>query len=485
MELTYIGLSEYYRKFIPKAKEKKYIWVISLIARYADAEKLYDKLESDWASLNDLTNNKILFIFSSPEVRKRASFLHRWGKASYVGYMCPFIEVLNGEDVEDNRGEFEYMYHDYKKVDWKQKHSQAVSEVAEDFDIPEEQIPCMFIWNIKNDKRKVIPVSSDTDIYTMIKDIVIKVKEYNNILGDVELRLDKYKNIDNYYSLYRKLETLAMEIDPKQGEAIMKVLSGEKEYKYAKDIIKDNNIKKDLKRIGQWKKHFLTIFEDSSLAQEEYYSLKNTQQEVLKQIDLIWDNAPIDKCDKKKSSPRILKDKILNDLVLVCLNLQANSTYNNAKENDRNDYVRDLLETSGYDAKDQTRRGHSTTRKQAGEVDILIKENGFPIAVIEALNLKSLEKGYLGKHIEKIYNYDTAGNSFNVILSYVKVADFSRFCSKYVTFLKNHKYPYPLISLEDNIQIGNNSYTDIRIIKTSHERSEKRTDLFHICVLFS
>ena len=99
MELTYIGLSEYYRKFIPKAKEKKYIWVISLIARYADAEKLYDKLESDWASLNDLTNNKILFIFSSPEVRKRASFLHRWGKASYVGYMCPFIEVLNGEDV--------------------------------------------------------------------------------------------------------------------------------------------------------------------------------------------------------------------------------------------------------------------------------------------------------------------------------------------------------------------------------------------------
>lgn len=85
--------------------------------------------------------------------------MHKLGKESYVGDMCPFIEVLNGQNVEDNRGEFEYMYHGYNKVDWKHKHSQTVSEFAKDFDILEEQIPCLFIWNINNDIQKIIPIS--------------------------------------------------------------------------------------------------------------------------------------------------------------------------------------------------------------------------------------------------------------------------------------------------------------------------------------
>jgi hypothetical protein len=144
MELTYIGLSEYYRKFIPRVKEKNYIWVISLIARYADAEQIYDKLEADWASLNDLTNNKILFVFSSPKISKRASFLHIPGRASYVGIMCPFIELLNGQKIEDNRGEFEYMYPNYSKINWKVKHSQSISEFVKEYNIPEEKIPCLF-----------------------------------------------------------------------------------------------------------------------------------------------------------------------------------------------------------------------------------------------------------------------------------------------------------------------------------------------------
>lgn len=63
METTYMGLWEYYQKCIPRAKQRGYTLILSLIARYSDAQDLYDKLEKDWASLNDLTNNKILFVF--------------------------------------------------------------------------------------------------------------------------------------------------------------------------------------------------------------------------------------------------------------------------------------------------------------------------------------------------------------------------------------------------------------------------------------
>ena len=73
MQVTYIGLSEYFQRCIPKAKRKGYFLSISLIARYSDAQDLYEKLEKDWASLNDLTGDKILFVFSTPKARKRGA----------------------------------------------------------------------------------------------------------------------------------------------------------------------------------------------------------------------------------------------------------------------------------------------------------------------------------------------------------------------------------------------------------------------------
>lgn len=80
MQVTYIGLNEYFQRCIPKAKSKGYVLIISLIARYSDAQDLYEKIEEDWASLNDLTGDKILFVFSTPKARERASFFTCLGK---------------------------------------------------------------------------------------------------------------------------------------------------------------------------------------------------------------------------------------------------------------------------------------------------------------------------------------------------------------------------------------------------------------------
>ena len=57
MQVTYIGLSEYFERCIPEAKREGYLFIISLIARYSDAQDLYEKLEKDWASMNDLTGD--------------------------------------------------------------------------------------------------------------------------------------------------------------------------------------------------------------------------------------------------------------------------------------------------------------------------------------------------------------------------------------------------------------------------------------------
>ena len=51
MVITELSLVEYYDKIIPRAKRKNYKWVISVIARHADAKELYQHIEEDWASI--------------------------------------------------------------------------------------------------------------------------------------------------------------------------------------------------------------------------------------------------------------------------------------------------------------------------------------------------------------------------------------------------------------------------------------------------
>ena len=191
-------------------------------------------------------------------------------------------------------------------------------------------------------------------------------------------------------------------------------------------------------------------------------------------------------CDKINlitSSDIVRVNEILGQLILACIRLQANSIYYGATEDQRNDYIRDILSTVGYDIKDQTRQGLSPGGKGAGEVDILIKENGFPIAIIEALNLSSLNSSYLDIHIDKIFDYDTAGNKFNIILSYVTVANFETFYDKYLLHIKEHIYPVELVSIEEDVDLKDISFSNIKIIKGTHRRSGCETILFHVCVL--
>lgn len=184
------------------------------------------------------------------------------------------------------------------------------------------------------------------------------------------------------------------------------------------------------------------------------------------------------------SSADLCKIKeVLREILSACVKLQANALYYGATEDQRNDYIRDILDTAGYDVKDQTRRGLSASGKAAGEVDILIKEKGFPVTIIEALNLNSLNTAYLDKHIDKIYDYDTAGNKFNIILSYVTVADFVTFCEKYFQHIERYGYPFDLISIVENVVIDNISYSNIRVMKTVHKRNQCETVLYHVCVL--
>lgn len=172
----------------------------------------------------------------------------------------------------------------------------------------------------------------------------------------------------------------------------------------------------------------------------------------------------------------------IDKLFLACVKLQRNPLFNDASEDQRNDFIRDILETSGYQVKDQTRQGLSGTGVSTGEVDLLVQNNELPLCIVEALNLSSLNKNYLNLHLDKLYNYDTSGNKFNVILSYVSIGDFGVFWDRYRTHIKNHLFPYQLIECDETM-LGSHNYTDIKYFRTIHDRNGSKTHLWHICVV--
>jgi hypothetical protein len=180
----------------------------------------------------------------------------------------------------------------------------------------------------------------------------------------------------------------------------------------------------------------------------------------------------------------------IKNLVVACTYLQTRPKYYgeikdgrffNCDEDERNDYIADLLGAAGYDVKDQTRRGYSSTGKAAGEVDIFISKDRLPFTVIEAMNLTSVNTSYINTHLDKIFFYDMTGTKFNVCLSYVTAINFESFWEKYSSHVIDHEYPSPFIRSDKGID-DDFGYSELRLMKTIHNRSGKNTTLYHICV---
>lgn len=170
--------------------------------------------------------------------------------------------------------------------------------------------------------------------------------------------------------------------------------------------------------------------------------------------------------DKDLSS----QEAFIKNLIIACTNLQTRIHYTNASEDERNDYISDILDAIGYTVRDQTRRGSSSSGKDSGELDIFISKDRLPFTVIEAMNLSSVDTTYINKHLDKIFSYDTSGNKFNVCLSYVKVQDFNSFWEKYHAHVTQYGYIAPLLSSDTSVN-DEYGYSELRIMKTNHNRS--------------
>lgn len=164
------------------------------------------------------------------------------------------------------------------------------------------------------------------------------------------------------------------------------------------------------------------------------------------------------------------EDGLNHYLLRALTNIQARHLLWNSEENDLNDAFRDSLDLL-YSVNDQTRCGIYQSGTGAGEIDLLIRREGLPFAIIEALRLRSLEREYLNTHINKaLTNYDQAGCPHAFVVVYAQVNDFANFWNKLLEHVKNYQFPYPI---EEALSECAVEQTEVRVAKLKLSRSEK------------
>lgn len=147
------------------------------------------------------------------------------------------------------------------------------------------------------------------------------------------------------------------------------------------------------------------------------------------------------------------------DLKTSLHSIQGNPQYWNLDENSLNDRLRDLLRMK-YHVVDQTRQGVSLSQKSAGEIDFLVSEEDGPIAIMEALILDSVDKGYIQDHLNKlIVNYDPQGYPHACLIMYVTCKNFGTFWNNFTNYISEYDFPYPV---EQCFREGHSSFSESR-----------------------
>lgn len=142
------------------------------------------------------------------------------------------------------------------------------------------------------------------------------------------------------------------------------------------------------------------------------------------------------------------------------------------------------LQGTGNVCADQQTGGTSSTGKSIGERDFVIKDEiGQEILIYEGLNLKSLDKNYLDKHIDKVLvYYNPQGLRYSILVAYLECEQdkFKNFTEKYKDHISGYApESYSCIGKPEEVSFDGDF---LRCMKMQYETGELYFTIYHIIV---
>lgn len=293
MIVTKMSLAEYFDLIGERATFNGFKWIIMFIGRKAEAENIYNEIEGYWSSLHDLTNDRIAFVFSSCVNTKNNSFYRLPNRESYIGRMCPFARVVGEDKFQDNIGDFEFYYDRFKQYDWKEVHTQSITEFIRKNEIEEYELPGLFIYNVFSKDKMFVHLKDKASLYSFLKDFVYKTDKMDS---DIEQAYQTLKNNRNkrFFDLEEEILKFAEKQESKYKNAVVMVLNGSRDYKSCKEIITDKQIRKQVKTYGQWKRQLAITNDNYLLEKENYYKDKRKYEDCINKISIFMTSNNMD-----------------------------------------------------------------------------------------------------------------------------------------------------------------------------------------------
>ena len=149
----------------------------------------------------------------------------------------------------------------------------------------------------------------------------------------------------------------------------------------------------------------------------------------------------------RQSAPESLENeqKLLQSIQKACEQIQREPECRGRKEDNRNRRMRDALENRGYEVYDQRQMGASSSRKDVGELDLMLyrreRDEKKPWSLIEALRIADGAKRDWNSHLEKLLdNYNPHGVPFLFLVTYAdcEKEQFEKIWKGYQTHIQNH-----------------------------------------------
>lgn len=283
MIVTQLSLAEYFDLIVERATYGGYKWVIMFIGRKAEAEKIYNEIENCWASLNDLTNNRIAFVFSASIHIRDNSFYKFPHQEPYRGRMCPFARIVGKDTFRDNVGDFEYLCHHFQSYNWKKLHTQSITEFIEKNEIRECDLPGLFVYNVYLRQTKYIQLKDEEGIYSLLRNFTYKSKQIDDLIENSSRKMDDNK-VKAIFDLEEAILKYANDQSPECKNLLCEFLASERDYKSCKDLICNKDIRKKLENYER-RKHRLNLNSEEYLEKkEEYIADRKEYEKNLKRL---------------------------------------------------------------------------------------------------------------------------------------------------------------------------------------------------------
>ena len=160
--------------------------------------------------------------------------------------------------------------------------------------------------------------------------------------------------------------------------------------------------------------------------------------ELTRQKISLWNlqqltNLELGSRDMKRSSYNDLD----NDVAWILQRLSRKAKKEKT-EDEYNDYLRDMLICKNYEVKDQTREGESSSGKGAGELDLVIEQNGDIFSILEPMRLTSVDADYIDIHYKKLlHNYNPLTVQRTFLISYFEGKSFDSWWERYKQHVEN------------------------------------------------